>query len=67
MNNNITKKLQEYKSLMDYNNEYFKRDFKNNVKFMEYAISKFIKKKLSENDIVEFINTAINIHKRIYM
>ena len=35
---NINKKLNEYKSILDFNNEYYKKDFKSNLKFIEGAV-----------------------------
>lgn len=63
---NINKKLNEYKSILDFNNEYYKKDFKSNLKFIEGAVFRLRKEKMNEEEIVAFLQDAINIHKEIY-
>lgn len=62
----IEKKLEEYKSMLDFNNDYFKKDFSNNFKFIKQAVKKFRKDSLEEKKIMQFIQDTIDIHKRIY-
>jgi hypothetical protein len=62
----IYKKLEEYKSLLDFNNEDKKKDFKGNFKFIQWAVKKMIKNKEIEIDIIKFIQDAIDIHTRTY-
>lgn len=64
--NTIYKKLEEYKSLLDFNNEDRVKDFKGNLRFMEYAIKKMLKNKEDEDSIIKFIQDAINVHVSAY-
>jgi hypothetical protein len=63
----IDSKLQEYSNLLDFKNEYFIKDFNNNLKFVKWAVIKMRKKKIEENEIIEFLEMTIRIHKEIYI
>ena len=65
MNNTIYNKLEEYRSLLDFNNEYMKKDYKNNFKFIKWAVNKMIKNKEVEKDIMQFLQDTMDIHTRL--
>lgn len=64
---NIIEKLQEYESLLDFKDEYFGKDYKNNLKFIKYAVNKFLKQNTKQVEIIQFIQDTIDIHKRVYL
>ena len=63
----INEKLQEYKSLLNFNDEYYGKDFKSNYKFITWAVNKMNKRRVNELEIIAFIQNTIAIHKEIYV
>lgn len=66
MDKDIEQKLQEYINSMDFNDSYFRKDYKNNVKFIKWAVKKMFKTSVKKDEIIKFIQTAINIHKEFH-
>lgn len=62
----IQEKLDEYRRLLDFSNEYLRKDFKNNFKFITWAVKKMIKNKVDNKEIVQFLQSTIDIHKKSY-
>lgn len=65
--NEIYIKLEEYKSLLNFDDEYFSKDFKSNLKFIKYAINKMLKQNIDFSEIIKFIEDTITIHKQNYL
>lgn len=63
----VVKKLEEYKNLLDFNDEYYGKDFKSNYKFVTWAVNKMRKNKTAEEEICIFIQDTIDIHINIYL
>jgi hypothetical protein len=69
---NYRSKLAELKMILDFNHEYFGKDFKSNFKFIALIVSNDEKKHARDitddwkNNTYNFIETAIKIHKEIY-
>lgn len=62
----ILTKLEEYKSLLNFSHEFYGKDLKNNYKFIDKAVKKFIKKGISTEEILEFLDDTIKTHKSSY-
>lgn len=62
----INVKLEEYKMLLDFNHEYYGKDLKNNYKFINKAVKIFIKKGISTEEVLMFLEDTIRIHKNSY-
>jgi len=62
----VYEKLQEYLDLMDFNDYYFRSDFKNNYKFIKSGVSKFVKQKMDSEEIISFIQVTIDNHCKFY-
>lgn len=63
----ISLKLCEYESLFKNNdNEFYKKDFKNNCKFINSAIKRMLKQNDPQQEILNFINDCIKYHKKSY-
>lgn len=56
----------KYESLLDFNNEYYGKDFKANAKFISSAVNRMFKQKVDIEEIKQFIKDAIDIHIRAY-
>lgn len=59
----ILNRLNEYKKLLDFNNEFYKKDFKNNYKFTSSSVKKMIKKNEDSEVIISFLKNIIKIQK----
>jgi len=59
-------KLNEYKSLLDFDHEDYGKDFKNNYKFINWAVKKMFKNRTDEKEIMNFLKDTIEVHKRTY-
>lgn len=72
-NLNYMEKYEEYKSLLDWDNEDYKKDFKNNLRFVTQLMKREEKKnKNNSNDewkieLYKFFVVLIKIHKETYM
>ena len=63
---NVYIKLDEYKSLLDFKDEYRGKDCKNNFKFIKQSINKMVKHKETELDITNFLEDTIDVCKKAY-
>lgn len=59
----INTKLEEYKSLMKFEDEIYGKDHKANYKFVNWAVKRMIKKKESVIEILSFLEDSIRIQK----
>lgn len=57
----------QYEALLDFNNEYYGKDFKSHSKFISGAINKMLKNKEPIEDIKSFLEDAIDVHTKNYL
>lgn len=62
--NDYNLKLQEYRSLLSLTHGYKDKDYKNNYKFISSSVMNMIKQKVDSIEIYNFVQDAIDIHKR---
>ena len=63
----IDTKLEEYRNLLDFKHEDYGKDFKNNYKFIKWAVNRMRKQNTDKNETIKFIEQTIKIHKQIYV
>lgn len=63
---NIYEKLEEYKGLLNFKDKFYGKDLKNNYKFIKGSVKRLINKKVSETEIIKFLEDTIRIHKSSY-
>lgn len=59
--------LFRYRAMLDFNNEYYAKDFDSNYKFIENAVKKFREEKMNPKEINEFVLSAIDAHNKNYL
>jgi hypothetical protein len=60
-------KLDEYVSILNFDHEFYGKDCKNNLRFIRWSIKKLIKEQYTNEQLCDFIQMTINIHKQSYL
>ena len=66
-------KLKEYKNMLDFEHPFFKKDFKNNYKFIQQLVYNEEKQHIKdesyewENSLFQMLEVLIQIHKSNYL